>query len=255
MTTQELKSKIRSYDERRNLSNPLGGDEMIQFCLEHFVSTAETAIHERGSFHVALAGGNTPKAIYQGLLEKNYKSRINWNKVYLYWSDERPVPPYDPESNYRMAMEAAFSKLQIPLQQIHRMQAEGNIEEGALAYEKLLQANLPEKSFDLMMLGMGEDGHVASLFPETHALHTKDRLAIENYIPQKEKWRMTVTFDCINRSRTIAVYLMGKSKADTLKRVLTGPYRPDHLPAQRVGSPSRKALWIADKEALSSIQL
>lgn len=254
MDSNNWKDSIQAFDNRRDLMIPGDTQTTLQFCVEHFLLTAEDAIENRGSFTVALSGGSTPKAIYQGLADPVHRTRIDWKKVQIFWSDERNVPPYDPESNYRMAMEAAFSHLPIPTQNIHRMQAEGDIEEGALAYDKLIKAILKESSFDLMMLGIGEDGHTASLFPHTHGLHAVDRLAIANHVPQKNTWRMSLTFDCINSSHNIVLYAIGKGKKDILKEVLTGPYRPDDLPAQRVGTAENKTLIIADSSAAEAIQ-
>jgi|LakMenEpi03Aug12_release.lakeMendotaPanAssembly.Ray.scaffolds.fasta_scaffold01500_18 6-phosphogluconolactonase len=242
---------LHLFDKRRDLAIPGNQETTLNFCIDHFLSVAEEAISRKGSFHVALSGGSTPKAIYEGLSQPPNRDKIDWKKVHLYWSDERCVPPYHPESNYHMAMEAGFSKLHIPAEQIHRMQAEGDVEEGALAYEHLIEAKVPEKSFDLLMLGMGSDGHTASLFPKTHGLHSEGRLVIANYIPQMETWRMSLTFECINEAHHIALYVLGKPKAIMASRALEGPYIPDELPVQKVGTEKHKALWIMDIEAAS----
>ena len=147
-----------------------------------------------------------------------------------------------------MALESGFSSLPIPKHQIHRMHAEENIEENALAYESLL-LKIPDGCFDLMLLGMGEDGHTASLFPKTHGLHADNRLVIANFIPDKDSWRMSVTFDCINHSRAIWVLVLGASKADMLHQLFYGPYQPDLLPIQRIGTEQKPALFLMDREA------
>lgn len=249
MNTFDWKQNLQAFDSRRDLIVPGDAQTTIQFCIHQFLKIAQNSIQKHGSFSVALSGGSTPKAIYQGLADPIHRALIDWSKVHLYWSDERSVPPYDPESNYRMAMDAAFGHLPIPPQNIHRMQAEGDIDEGALAYDKLIRAMLKPPKLDLMMLGIGEDGHTASLFPKTHGLHTHDRLAIANHIPQKNTWRMTLTYDCINAAHHIVVYAIGKNKQEILKDVLSEPYRPDDLPAQKIGTPANKALIIADREA------
>jgi 6-phosphogluconolactonase len=253
MDCQNWKQSIRTFDSRRDIIVPGDSQTTIQFCVEHFLLVAQEAIQDHGYFSVALSGGSTPKAIYQGLADPVHRSRIDWKKVLIFWSDERSAPPYDPDSNYRMAMEAAFEHLPIPPQNIHRMQAEGDIEEGALAYDELIKATFKDPRFDLMMLGLGEDGHTASLFPRTHGLHTMGRLAIANHIPQKSTWRMTLTFECINAARTIALYVIGQSKAQILKQVLTSPLEIDNLPAQNVGTLENKALIIADQNAVSNL--
>jgi 6-phosphogluconolactonase len=130
------------------------------------------------------------------------------------------------------------------------MKAETQIEENALAYEKLIKEKVSSGEFDLIMLGMGDDGHTASLFPHTHGLHTDGRWVIANYVPQKKTWRMTFTFDCINKGKNICLYVMGSKKEDMLARVLDEPYDPDQFPVQRVGTPDHKAIWVMDEAAV-----
>lgn len=249
-----MNGKIRNFDERRNLVIPGDLHETISFSVDLFLETAkkETAT---GFFSVALSGGSTPKAIYKALVENPKKKEIDWNKVLIFFSDERSVPKTHNESNFHMAMEAGIAKLPIPKNHIFRMHAESDIEENAKAYEDEVIAHLPNGTFSLTMLGMGEDGHTASLFPETHALHAIDRLVLANYIPQKKTWRMTLSYECINRSKNIAIYVLGKDKASIVNQVLTGPYNPDHFPIQKIGTEEHKALWILDKAAAAQLVL
>jgi len=148
-----------------------------------------------------------------------------------------------------MAMDTGLGSLGIPPDQIKRMQAEENIDFHALEYEELIKRFAIEGLLDLVMLGMGEDGHTASLFPATHGLHVKDHLVTANYVPQVHAWRMTLSYPGIHASRNVVFYVLGKSKAEKVKEVLTGPYNPTHLPAQAVGTVQRKGLWIIDNEA------
>ena len=244
--------KIHAWDERRDLLVP--GDEAttIDVCARHFISSYRKAIESHGNFCVALSGGSTPKKVYQALTSLPYSEQIDWNKVWLFWSDERSVPPTDSESNYMMAMEAGFSNMPIPKQQIHRMQAEDNIEENALKYDELLRTTLKNIFFDLVILGMGEDGHTASLFPQTEGLKAASQLAIANYVPQKNTWRMTLTFDAINRSQNIVIYVIGASKKQTLVEVFQKD-QFDRYPVQQVGTKENRALWIIDEEAASDL--
>ncbi len=251
MTSINFAQIIHFFDSRRDIAIPGDTAATLHFCIEHFVHVSQTAIAQNENCFAALSGGSTPKAIYQGLCSPPYPQAIRWKNMQLFWSDERCVPPYHPESNYHMAMEAGFSKLHIPAENIHRMQAEGDVEEGALAYDHLIKAKVPHQQFDLILLGMGEDGHTASLFPKTHALHTRERLAVANFLPQKDTWRLTLTYDCINQAKNTVIYVLGKNKAEMVKNVLLGPYQPDELPVQRVGSEEHKALWILDKDAAS----
>lgn len=242
------------FDDRRDIAIPGNAHETLLFCAEEFLNLGNTAIRGKGKFHVALSGGSTPKALFQRLASPDLKNRIDWENVVLFWSDERNVPPDSPESNYKMAMDAGFSSLPIPQSNIHRMPAEGiKIEEAAKEYENLIFNLVPNASFDLVMLGMGEDGHTASLFPKTHGLHTNDRLVIANFIPQHNTWRMTLTYECINQAQHISIYVIGKNKASMLKRVLSDPQDPDEFPIQKIGTRTHKALWIADIDAANTI--
>ncbi len=223
-------------------------DATLHFSAQHFITTSRDAIHDHGQFFVALSGGSTPKALYEILCQQDYSPEIEWDKVHLFWSDERSVPPTSPDSNYHMAMKAGFEKMLLSPGHIHRMVAEENIEENAKHYEAKILKILDGQSFDLVMLGMGEDGHTASLFPNTAGLKSQNRLVIANYVPQKETWRMTLTLDCINDAAETVFYVMGKSKAEMLSRIFS---TEPSLPCQLVGTPDHPALWIADEAASS----
>ena len=249
MIDTSWKSILKAFDERRNIAVPGDTQATIKYCVQHFLELAQEAIQDHGYFAVALSGGSTPKAIYEQLKAPENRNKVDWSAFLLFWSDERAVPPDHPESNYRMAMEAAFNELPIPKENIFRMKAEENIEKNAKAYEALILEKIPLKTFDLVMLGVGEDGHTASLFPHTHGLHVEERLVIANFIPAKETWRMTLTFKCINSAFHTCIYALGKGKADIVAKVLNGPFDPDEYPSQRIGTQARKSLWILDKVA------
>lgn len=242
-----VNGKIIAFDERRNIVIP--GDETatLNYSIRHFIAAANQAIQTHGYFAVALSGGSTPKAIYKGLAAAENRLQIDWTKVLLFWGDERCVPRDHPDSNYKMAMDAAFSKLPLKPEHIFPMNGTGDLEKNALAYEQLIRENIPSTRFDLIMLGLGEDGHTASLFPHTQGLHAKNRLVVPNYVPEKEVWRLTLTFDCINNGEQIALYVIGASKAEIVKKVLQGEYDPEKYPSQRVGTEAHKAFWILDE--------
>jgi 6-phosphogluconolactonase len=246
--------KIRStpWDERRDLL--VAGDQVatIAVCTEHFIALAQEAIADHGAFFVALSGGSTPKTLFERLTSPTYRSRIDWSKVHLFWSDERSVPPDQKESNYHMAMEAGLKEMPIPPSHIHRMCAEKEIEKNAELYEKTVQTELKGRPFDLIMLGMGDDGHVASLFPESKGIDVTGKLVIANFVPHLSTWRMTFTFDCINSANAIAIYVLGSGKKYTLAKALSDSTPP--LPAQRVGTKNHKALWIADEAASAELK-
>lgn len=243
---------IQSYDQRRDIAVPGPKETTIDFCVEHFIKVAQEAVADHGTFAVALSGGGTPKAIFEALAKN--PSRVPWKQTLLFWSDERCVPPDDPDSNYHMAMTAGLASMNIPPENIFRMLGEDIPEQAAQHYDLLINKKLPGHRFDLMMLGMGEDGHTASLFPETHALHTVGQMATANYIPSKKTWRLTMTYDCINRAKNIAVYVLGKNKADILTKVFNSHYDPDLYPVQKVGTATSKALFILDNDAAAKIR-
>jgi 6-phosphogluconolactonase len=244
---------IQSYDERRDIAIPGDFQATIQFCVQQFIELAQKSIEEHGFFSVALSGGSTPKSIYERLTSEENRNKIDWQKLYLFWSDERAVPPNHPDSNYHMAMDAGFKKMPIPQHNIFRMVVENNIDENAKSYEKIIKTKLPSGQFDLVMLGMGEDGHTASLFPKTHGLQAEDRIVIANYIPQKHAWRMTLTFACINTASNISIYVLGKNKSEMVNKVLTSPFDPYEYPIQNIGTTLRKSLWIVDQDAASAL--
>jgi len=238
----------RPWNEKWDLIIPGDQNTTITFCVEHFLAIGNNAIKKHGRFSVALSGGSTPQAIFEKLTHTPFKNNLDWSKVLLFWSDERSVPPDHRESNYRMAMDAGFKDLPIPSSQIFRMQAETDIENHALEYEYTLKTVLNNQPLDLCMLGMGEDGHTASLFPRTKGLNVKDRLVIANYLPEQNTWRMTLTYPCINSASHIAIYIIGASKKHMLAQVFQS--KEKHLyPIQDIGTPEHKALWVIDEAA------
>ncbi|MBA2727806.1 MAG: 6-phosphogluconolactonase [Parachlamydiaceae bacterium] len=247
-------SNILPFDDRRQVALPGDNQATVDFCVAHFIAIANESIKKQGYFAVALSGGSTPKVIFHNLSNQENRHQIDWKKCWIFWSDERAVEPTDPESNYHMAMEAGLKEIGIPSEQVFRMVAEKNIEENAAIYENAIKKHIPSGHFDLVMLGMGDDGHTASLFPWTDGLKNTEHLAISNYIPQKKVWRMSLTYKCINEASHIAIYVLGDNKATMVKKVLEGPYTPDDLPIQRVGTVEHPATWIIDDAAARDLQ-
>jgi len=249
-------------DEKRELLIAETVDLAMTMTAIRFISIAEQAIAEHGSFSVALSGGSTPKLLFEKLLDPEQAAKINWSKVRIFWSDERAVPADHPESNYAMAMHY-FSKepldeakkFRMPADELDLGQEKGKEKEKAASdYERQIQKHTFEGRFDLMLLGIGEDAHTASLFPGTQALHVTDRLVVPNFVPQKDCWRMTVTFRCINESRKIIVLAFGKSKAHALQMTLQGKENVEKYPAQGIGQGSTGVLFVVDKEAASALK-
>lgn len=245
--------KPRPWDARRHLAIPGDAQATLTFSLHHFIALCQAAIAKHGAFYVALSGGSTPKTLFEHLSHPPYNNQIEWAKVHLFWSDERSVSLDHPDSNYHMAMEAGLKNMPIPAEQIHPMRADKEIEKSAMDYEQTIRRVLGNRPFDLIMLGMGDDGHTASLFPHTEALHAQGKLVIANYVPQKNTWRMTMTYECINSAEQCAIYVIGASKKQMLAKVLRSPDQFEDLPVQKVGTAAHPALWIADDAAASEL--
>ena len=218
---------------------------------------ATQAIAERGRFTVALAGGGTPRPIYARLAASDYAGRIDWLRVHIFFGDERCVPPDDPRSNYRMAREALLDYLPLPPANIHRILGEDDPALAALAYEQDLQRSFRTSSapsFDLICLGMGDNGHTASLFPGTAALREQVRWVVPQYVEVMQTWRVTFTAPLINAARHVIFLVEGAAKAEMLWRVLEGPYQPDVLPAQLIQPVTGQLDWLVDTAAAARIQ-
>jgi 6-phosphogluconolactonase len=235
------------WDSRRKIIVPGDFEKTIHFAVQHFIQLAQEAIKDRGAFFVALSGGSTPNAIFKQLLD--YRDALDWSKVYLFWSDERAVPPDHAESNYCAAMKSGLAQLPLDHKYVFRMKVEPplDIEKSASEYEKTIFQYILNGKFDLVMLGMGEDGHTASLFPYTAALHADaQKWVVANYIPSKKCWRMTFTFKAINSARKSVVYVLGVNKAEMVQKIFKEDFNPEQLPIQGVGSDGHCALWILD---------
>jgi 6-phosphogluconolactonase len=218
---------------------------------EQFVALAAAAVAARGIFTVALAGGGTPRPVYELLATEPFVQRVDWPRVHVFFGDERCVGPDDPQSNYRMAREALLARVPLPAANVHRIRGEEPPELAALAYELELRAFFRTErppTLDLIWLGMGENGHTASLFPGTAALRERVRWVVAQYVEVVGSWRITFTPSLINAAREAAFLVEGAGKATTLRRVLHGPYEPDVLPAQLV-RPAGRLRWLVDAAA------
>ena len=218
---------------------------------------AAESIAARGRFTIALSGGSTPRPVFARLVAADCAERIDWRQVHVFFSDERCVPPDDAASNYRMAREALLDHVPLPSANIHRMRGEEDPALAALAYEQDLQSLFRTSvvpAFDLICLGMGDDGHTASLFPGTAALRERERWVVAQYVAVTQAWRVTFTATLINAARHVAFLVEGAGKSETLRRVLEGAYQPDVLPAQLIQPISGVAHWLVDAAAAASIQ-
>ena len=226
--------------------------ELAREAARRFAGLAEVFTNDAGRFTVALSGGSTPKAMFQVLADKAFADALPWRTIYFFWGDERCVPPDHADSNYRMAYEALLSKVPIPPENIFRIPAEdGDHKRAAADYSETLRTFFTEErpSLDLVFLGMGPDGHTASLFPGTTALCANDRIAVANYVDKLQSWRITLTADTINRARNIIFLVAGADKAPALKEVMEGERNPEQYPSQLIEASHGALLWMVDEAA------
>jgi 6-phosphogluconolactonase len=223
---------------------------------ERFTAAAEKAAAAKGRARIAISGGSTPKAAFALLADQSqpWRGRMPWDRLEVFWVDERCVPPDDAESNYRMTREAMLDKVPLKPEQVHRMEGELEPHAAAARYEALLRnsfrlegAECPR--FDLVALGMGPDGHTASLFPHTEALSEMGRLVVANHVVQKETWRVTLTWPVINHAASVFFLIGGADKAQVLHEVFTGPYDQDRLPSQLIWPSSGILTLVLDQAA------
>lgn len=223
--------------------------EISRAAAEKFCEIGNQAIKQKQKFTVALAGGSTPKSLYQLLASEEYRNQIDWTRTFFFFGDERNVLPTDDESNFRMANENLLQPLQIAEENIFRWQTE--LENAAENYEQTIKEffDLSENEFprfDLILLGMGDDGHTASLFPFTEALTETNRIAVENRVEKLNASRLTFTFPTINNASTVIFLISGQSKAETLREVLEGEYNGEKLPSQNVKLENGILFWLID---------
>ena len=223
----------------------------------HVVETGQMAIDARGVFSVALSGGSTPRGLHLKLSSPPLVEQLDWSKVHVFFGDERCVPPEDGRSNYRMAEETLLSRVSIPREQIHRMRGElcSGPEQAAERYERELRDFFKDEPprLDLILLGMGDNGHTASLFPGLTAVREHQRWVVAEYVPEVSMLRITLTPAIINLAREVVFLVAGADKADMLRQVLEGPYAPDERPAQIVRPSPGEVAWLIDTAAASNL--
>jgi len=227
--------------------------ELFQAAAAEFISLASTAIRDHEKFSVALSGGSTPKSLYSVLA----KATLSWEKIFFFWSDERHVPPDHPESNYRMAKEALLSIVPVPPENIFRVRAEekdANVvardyEEALRSFFRLRPGEFPR--FDLILLGLGPDGHTASLFPNTPALNETKRLVVANWVEKFKTNRITFTYPVLNYAACVIFLVSGGDKSEIVREVLENPGAD--LPSQKVHPANGRLLWLLDKDAASKL--
>jgi 6-phosphogluconolactonase len=226
---------------------------LFQGAAVEFVRAATASIETKGSFSVALSGGSTPRGMFALLAGDGFRGQVRWDRVFFFWGDERQVPPEHPDSNFRMAREALLSHLSLRDDQVFRIHAENpDIAAAAQEYEStvrqffgLSEGQLP--CFDLILLGMGPDGHTASLFPGTKALLEQTRVVVANWVGKFNGYRITLTAPSINAARRVLFLIGGEDKAPALKAVLEGPLEASQLPAQLIQPRDGSLVWMCDR--------
>lgn len=242
--------ELRIFDEAR---------ELAAEAADLFVWLAGQAIGRGGRFRVALSGGSTPRALYRALAEPALARRVDWTTVEFFFGDERGVPPDHPESNFGLANQALFRPLGIPEDHVFRMKGESaDVESAARDYEALLRRQFHAEPpawphFDLILLGLGEDAHTASLFPGTPALHEQTRLVVPNRAPQGIPLRLTLTAPVVNQARTVVFLVSGSAKAEAVKHVLEDPGDGDRWPAKLIRPAQGRLLWFLDQPAAAGL--
>lgn len=231
--------------------------ELSRSAAEQFVRLGIEAEGEKGLFTVALAGGSTPRNLYALLANGNepYRAQLRWEKIHFFWGDERHVPPDHPDSNYRMASEAMLARVPVPLKNVHRIKSEiADAGKAAQEYEqtlceffRLAEGQFPR--FDLILLGMGPDGHTASIFPGSDAINEKGRLAVATWVEKFQSYRLTLTPPVLKNAAAVIFLVSGAEKAKVLRQVLEGDYQPERLPAQLLRPTTANVLWLVDRQA------
>lgn len=233
-------------------------DAVSEEAARRFVAIANDAVALANRCTVALAGGSTPERLYRLLASARYRDAVPWASLFVFFGDERCVPPDDRESNYRMAREALLDHVPVLPEQVFRMEGERDPQSAAVTYDATLGdifALTPGRvpHFDLILLGMGPDGHTASLFPQTDGLQVIERLATANYVPKLDSWRLTLTYPVLDAASHVIFLVGGAEKADAVQHVLEGPFDPSLYPAQGVRTPEGMTTFLLDAEAAGKL--
>lgn len=231
---------------------------LAESAAEWFAARINEAVKARGVARVAISGGSTPKRTFEVLAKRCGERGIPWAQVQLFWVDERCVPPDNAESNYRMTREAMLDSISLPKENVFRIEGELPPEQAAARYESVIRAQFRLEGaeaprFDVVQLGMGDDGHTASLFPHTEALHEMGRITVANHVPQKDVWRVTLTWPVINNGRHVCFLVEGSAKAPVVESVFLGEYDPESKPSQLICPRDGELELLLDKAAATKL--
>ncbi len=252
-----------------NVRAYVDAEELALKAAHYFARLADQYVVGDGLFTVALSGGTTPQALFKLLAQEPFYSTVPWSEIHFFWADERCVPPAHADSNYHAAFDLLLSKVPVKPENIYRFDGDDAepahaAEVYSLKLQKFFASGLAANRtvtapiatfprFDLVLLGLGADGHTASLFPRTIALTVQEQIAVANYVPQLEQRRLTLSVGSINNARNVTFLVSGKDKAEALRQVLTGPPRPEALPSQMIKPASGTLLWLVDEAAASGL--
>lgn len=241
-----MKSEVRvSFDD----------DALARDVAAEIARLSHEAVARSGDCSFVLSGGSTPKRLFAELASDRWRDRLPWKTIKLFWGDERHVAPDHPDSNYWMAKEALISKVPVPLSNVHRVKSElPDAREAAQDYEHIIRsidqlAPSQVPRFDIVLLGLGNDGHTASLFPHTAALRERERLVASNWVEKLATHRITMTMPVLNHAATVIVLVSGEGKAEILRTVLEGERNPDEYPAQLIQPDEGRVVWAVDRAA------
>ncbi len=238
-----MKKSIHAYPNK---------EKLVAATTERMVNSIGQAIQQNGLCNMVLSGGNTPGGVFSLLASSTYRDRVEWGKLHLFWSDERMVPPEHQDSNFRLVRETLLDHIKIPDGNIHRIRGEIAPEEAAAEYAALMHGHFNDNPprFDLMLLGLGEDGHTASLFPETGAVEECEKYAIAVFVPKLNTWRVTLTLPVINAAKEILFLVSGKPKSEMVQRIMSNKQPAKEVPATMVNPQNGEIHWMLDSEAM-----
>jgi 6-phosphogluconolactonase len=238
-----MNKNIHAYPNKEKLVTATA--ELVADCIEQ-------AIQQNGLCNMALSGGSTPGGVFSLLASSPYRDRVDWCRLHLSWGDERMVPPEHQDSNFRMVQETLLDHIKIPDENVHRIRGEIAPEEAAAEYAELLHDHFKDSlpCFDLILLGLGEDGHTASLFPETDAVEEYEKHAVAVFVPKLSAWRVTLTLPVFNAARKVLFLVSGKSKSEIVQRIMSNKQPDKELPATMVNPQNGEIHWMLDSEAM-----
>jgi len=240
---------------RRILATPA---DVVRAAADEIVEAAMAAVVARGRFVIALSGGSTPRALYQLLATPAYAGGIPWPRTQIFWGDERCVPPDHADSNYRMAREALLDRVPLPVEQIHRIRGEDDPSAAAAAYEQDLRAMFPDgedaPTFDCLLLGVGHNGHTASLFPGSPLIRERRAWVAAEFVAEVNMWRVTLTPPVLNAAARTLILVAGAEKAAVVRQILEEPPEPDRLPVQIIAARAGPVTWLLDAASAAQLQ-